>query len=277
MLPLFLPYYEQPSWTIPLPVVDEVTIHAFGILVAIALVVGTWVARWQGRTRGLDPVQVVDAATWTAISGFIGAHLVSVLFYFPDRVLEDPLQLLYIWNGLSSFGGFLGGAIGAYVYLKRKRMPVLPFVDSIAVGLAPGWVIGRLGCSVAHDHPGISTDFFLAFDHPTRGPINDLGFYEFLYALCVMAVVFVVRRRGWPPGAIPAMMCVLYAPVRFFLDFLRITDATYLGLTPGQWIALAMLLGGVVLWRHSWAVASASQEASAAPEGPGPDDRTGAD
>lgn len=249
MLPYYLPYYEQPSWTIPLPIFDEVTIHAFGILVAIALIVGTWVARWHGQSRGLDPIQVVDAATWTAIGGFVMAHIVSVVFYFPDRLVEDPLQIFYVWNGLSSFGGFIGGAIGALAYLRSKRLPVLDHVEAIAVGLAPGWVLGRLGCTIAHDHPGLPTTFFLAFDHPREGPIHDLGFYEFLFAIFLTTVVFIVRRKRYPVGTIPALMCILYAPVRFGMDFLRVADAKYLGFTPGQWIAMAMLLGGVLLMR----------------------------
>ena len=251
-LPLYLPYYEQPHWDIPLPIIGDVTIHAFGVLVAFALVVGTWLARWHGQRLGQDPTHVVDATTWTAISGFIVAHLVSVIFYFPDRLAEDPMQLLYVWNGLSSFGGFLGGIFGAVVFLKKRNLPILPYVDSIAVGLSVGWVLGRLGCTVAHDHPGLSTDFFLAFDHPQRGPIHDLGFYEFLFALVVFALVMTIRRFKLPHGMIPATMGIVYAPVRFGFDFLRVADAKYLGLTPGQWSAVGLLIFGSVLMWYSW-------------------------
>lgn len=252
MLPYFLPYFDQPSWPIPLPVVGPVTIHAFGVLVALALIVGTWVARWHGQSRGQDPTHLVDGTTWTAIAGFVVAHIVSVVFYFPERLQEDPLQIFYIWNGLSSFGGFLGAAFGAYFYFKRRNLDVLAHMESIAVGLGPGWMLGRLGCTVAHDHPGHETTFFLAFDHPTRGPIHDLGFYEFLFAAFITAVIFYVRRLKWPAGSIPALMCIVYAPVRFGLDYLRIQDAHYDGLTPGQWMAIAMLVGGIILMRYSW-------------------------
>jgi phosphatidylglycerol---prolipoprotein diacylglyceryl transferase len=269
MTPLYLPYYQQPQWTI-----GPVTIHAFGVMVALALVVGTLVARWHGKQRGQDPVVVTDLVTWTCVGGFVLAHLVSLLFYFPERVLEDPLQLFYFWNGLSSFGGFLGAALGGYVFLKRRGLPLLPYYDSLAVGLAPGWILGRFGCTLAHDHPGTSTTFFLAFDSPDRGPIHDLGFYEFLFAIVLTGIVLVVRRRQWPAGAIPAMMAVLYAPVRFLLDFLRVEDTRYspvlfflgragehrpgsvpwwyLDFTPGQWLAVFLLVFGIWLWVHAW-------------------------
>ncbi len=252
MLPYYLPYFEQPSWPIPLPVVGPVTIHAFGVLVALALIVGTWVTRWHGQSRGLDPTHLVDGTTWTAIAGFVFAHIVSVVFYFPERLVEDPLQIFYIWNGLSSFGGFIGAAVGAYLYFKRRGLDVMEHIESLAVGLCPGWMLGRLGCTVAHDHPGLETTFFLAFDHPTRGPIHDLGFYEFLFAAFITVIVFYVRRLKWPTGSIPALMCIVYSPVRFGLDYLRVADAQYDGMTPGQWMAIGMLVGGYILMRYSW-------------------------
>lgn len=269
MIPLYLPYYEQPHWDI-----GPLTIHAFGVLVAIALVVGTWVCRWHGSTKGQNATVVVDAATWTCISGFIVGHLVSVIFYFPERILEDPLQLVYVWNGLSSFGGFFGAALGLFIFLKKRGLPLLEYYETISVGLGPGWILGRLGCTVAHDHPGHQTDFFLAFDHPNRGPIHDLGFYEFLFAIFVTILVFIIRRLKWPVGSIPAAMCIVYSPVRFMLDFLRVSDVTYspvtyvLGLsgdelldpapwwymdfTPGQWFAVALFALGVAVMVVAW-------------------------
>ena len=278
MLPLYLPYFEQPSWPIPFPVLGEVTIHGFGVLVALALIVGTWVSRWHGTSRGLDPTHVVDGATWTCIAGFVTAHIVSVVFYFPDRLREDPLQILYIWNGLSSFGGFLGAAVGSYLYFKHRGLSPRAYIDALAVGLGPGWVLGRLGCTIAHDHPGVHTDFalgfglpptegtlrdvllWIGFDEPRRemlarlreGPIHDLGLYECAFAVCVTLVVLFIRRLRWPPGVIPAVMCLMYAPVRFSLDYLRIADATYDGLTPGQWMAIGMAVGGYLLIRDSF-------------------------
>ena len=53
----------------------------------------------------------------------IGAHLYSALFYFPEKVFEDPLYLLYFWEGISSFGGFLGGTAGVLYYFKKNRLP----------------------------------------------------------------------------------------------------------------------------------------------------------
>ena len=96
------------------------------------------------------------------------AHLVSVIFYFPERIKENPLVLLNVWSGLSSFGGFLGAFLAFLYYTKKEKIPRLPYADSVALGLAVGWIFGRTGCFTAHDHPGRHTSFFLSVNYPGR-------------------------------------------------------------------------------------------------------------
>jgi hypothetical protein len=55
--------------------------------------------------------------------------------------------------------------------------------------------------------------------------------------------VLLLGRRARTPGFFLAAFILLYMPVRFALDFLRVADARYAGLTPAQWAALAALLG----------------------------------
>ena len=43
------------------------------------------------------------------------------------------------------------------------------------------------------------------------------------------------------PGTFLVAFIALYMPVRFALDFLRVSDVRYAGLTPAQWAALAAL------------------------------------
>jgi len=182
------------------------------------------------------------------------AHLVSVIFYFPERIKENPLVLLNIWSGLSSFGGFLGAAI-TFLYLSRKeKIPRLPYADAVALGLVVGWIFGRLGCTTAHDHPGLQTDFFLAVRYP-GGPRHDLGLYEFLFTIVLALILFRYARKPRPAGRLIGLFAALYAPVRFGLDFLRATDGhrpdeRYLRLTPAQWACLAAFAVGVWLLRR---------------------------
>ena len=113
----------------------------------------------------------------------------------------------------------------------------------------PGWFFGRLGCTIVHDHPGLPSDFILAVEYPS-GARHDLGFYEWLFTIALIVLLFVIRRRGYPAGVLTGITCVAYAPVRFMLDFLRVGDERFYGLTPGQYFALVlMVVGGWVLVR----------------------------
>ena len=211
---------------------------------------------------------------FTVISGFVVAHLYSVLGYFPRQLLTDPLLLFRVWEDISSFGGLVGGVLGIWLFFRYKansldRATRMAYFDAIAWAFPFAWAIGRLACTTAHDHPGTVTTFPLAISlksEMARGFISglykdagrlselpswdrlatmgfhDLGWYEFLYTLLVICPLFLLLgRRDRPAGYFPLLFATLYIPVRFAFDFLRIADARYFGLTPGQWAALAAM------------------------------------
>ncbi|HVT06344.1 MAG TPA: prolipoprotein diacylglyceryl transferase [Polyangia bacterium] len=225
--------------------IGGVSIYMFGVLVAIGVIVGDRIVVSEGKRHGLDPQDVRFLNARIVIGGFIMAHLVSVIFYFPERIAESPWVLLNVWSGLSSFGGFLGALIAFLYYTKKEKIPRLDYADSVAPGLAVGWIFGRTGCFTAHDHPGRHTSFFLSVNYPD-GPRHDLGLDELLFTIVMTAVLFWYRRKPRPPGHVIALLALMYAPVRFGLDFLRATDVArpdqrYAGMTPAQWACLATL------------------------------------
>jgi phosphatidylglycerol:prolipoprotein diacylglycerol transferase len=178
------------------------------------------------------------------------------IFYHPDQVLKDPLSLIKIWAGLSSFGGFTGGLLGTITFkLRYKIKNILPFVDVMAAVFPLGWVFGRMGCSVVHDHPGAPSNLWFAVKYPGGGRF-DLGLYEMLFAVLVMIAALWLARKPRPPGFFAGFTMLAYAPVRFALDFLRAsatdrgvaeTDPRYFMLTPAQWACFLMAAGGVYL------------------------------
>lgn len=233
----------------PLVIGDKIAIQPFGLLVVAGCTTGLLVARWHARSRGLPLKDFGWLAVWVLVPAFVLSHVVSMGLYFPDALVHAPTRILRIETSMSSFGGFLGGTLGALAYLKRRGLPVLEFSDALVLGLTIGWVFGRLGCTIAHDHPGLHSDFILAVNYPD-GPRHDLGFYEWLYTIFLTAVLLWVRSRRPPAGTIVGVACVLYAPVRFMFDFLRVEDTLYLGFTPGQYFAVVLLFVGCwVLWQ----------------------------
>jgi phosphatidylglycerol:prolipoprotein diacylglycerol transferase len=193
---------------------------------------------------------------WILVWGFVAGHVLDEIFYHPEQVLRDPLSLIKIWAGLSSFGGFIGGALGAIAFKVRFRIKhILPFVDVMAAVFPLGWVFGRMGCSVVHDHPGAPSNLWFAVRYPGGGRF-DLGLYEMLFAVLVMIATLWLARKPRPPGFFVGITMLAYAPVRFALDFLRAsvadrgvaeTDPRYLQLTPAQWACFLMAAGAVYL------------------------------
>ena len=232
----------------------------------------------RARAKGLDPELVQDLLSYVVLSGFVVAHLYSVLAYFPREAMEDPLLLLKFWENISSFGGFAGGLLGLWLFFRFKARDVdettrLRYLDVIAYVFPFAWAIGRIACTVAHDHPGTVTSFplgislkspeaqaYIAFFYREAGRLaelpppallakmafHDLGWYEFLYMSWLMVPAFLaLDRKPRPPGTFLIAFLLLYVPARFFLDFLRIGDARYLGLTPGQYAGIAVFLAAI--------------------------------
>jgi len=260
-----LPYFNGHLFDI-----GGLSIHMFGVLVAIGVIVGDRIVVKEGEKRGVDARDVKFMNARIVIGGFIMAHLVSVIFYFPERIKESPWILLNVWSGLSSFGGFLGAALAFLYYTRRERIPALRYADAVALGLVVGWIFGRTGCFTAHDHPGLRTTFFLGVRYP-EGTRHDLGFYELLFTIVIAVILFRFARTPRVPGRVIGLFATLYAPVRFGLDFLRASDVArpderYASLTPAQWACMLCLAVGLWLLRRRGEVAPFS-----APPPPAPD------
>jgi phosphatidylglycerol:prolipoprotein diacylglycerol transferase len=293
-----IPYFEQAAWHL-----GPLTIHAFGVAVACALWFGLTFAQRRFEALGLDATVGQKLGGWVLVGGVLGAHLFAVLLYFPHAVRNDPWVLLRVWDPISSFGGVLGGIVGALLFFALRardhRRSTLAYLDAIAFVFPGALAIGRLGCALAHDHPGRVTSFPLAISLETEAAreyiggiyragglelpaaaatmgFHDLGLYEMLFlSLIVVPLFHLWNRERRPAGFYLAAFAALYLPVRFGLDMLRIADARYVGLTPAQWVAAIILaalplavvrrrplrfaLTGAVILAAGWACASGAR------------------
>jgi phosphatidylglycerol:prolipoprotein diacylglycerol transferase len=260
-----LPYFEQPVWRF-----GPIAIHAFGVAVAAAFWVGMSMGPRRFETLGLRAQTGQKLGVWVITGGIAGAHLFSLLLYFPAKLRTDPLAVFRIWEDISSVGGMLGGVIGAIAFFLVRaddddRRQALAYIDAIAFVFPVSLAIGRMGCALAHDHPGTVTSFPLAVSLSTArareyiagvydtaniaiprvttaSGFHDLGVYEFLFLAIVVVPLFAFwNRRRRPAGFYLAAFAALYFPVRFGLDMLRVADARYVGLTPAQWLSALVL------------------------------------
>jgi phosphatidylglycerol:prolipoprotein diacylglycerol transferase len=244
-----IPYLEIP----PIPLAAGLEIHAFGLLTALGILLAAHLAsRGAKRYAPGDDKPIVDAAPVALAGGLVGAHLLHVLGYHPELLAsKGPLVLLRVWDGLSSMGGVLGGLLAVLLYFRWKGIRLRKYLDAFALGMAPGWMVARLGCFTAHDHPGVLTDFPLAVAYP-GGARHDLGLYEAVLLGALSVVLWTLARRRRPEGFLMGVLAIGYAVPRFFLDFLRARDLPFvdgriLGLTPAQYVAFFLLAAGVWL------------------------------
>lgn len=269
--PNVIPYLTSPSFHL-----GPVTVHLFGLIVALAVWTGVTMAQPRYKSAGLDVAVGERMGIWIGVAAVLGAHLFSVVFYFPEKLKTDPWLLVRLWEDISSFGGMLGGLIGAalFLWLRNPKMDKTrrwEYLDVVGFVFPFSLAIGRAGCSLAHDHPGSITNFPLAVSlktpqaqqfitdvytnaglSSTLPPANvlstmgfhDLGWYELLYMCAVvLPILTVLYGRARRPGMMVFAFGLIYLPVRFAFDFLRVSDERYIGLTPGQWVAgIAFLL-----------------------------------
>lgn len=265
-----LPYVVQPEWHL-----GPFTVHFFGLMVSVGLWVGLAMAEGRWRRADLDPAIGQRLGWWIIVSGVLGAHIFATLLYAPEQLRADPWIVLRIWDPISSFGGMIGGLIGAALFFAFRARDLsarsrLAYLDAVAFVFPVGLAFGRLGCALAHDHPGRVTEFPLAISltspaareyigevYALAGKVlpadigvlgfHDLGLYECLFLILVVVPTFrYLDRRVREPGFYLLAFAVLYLPVRFALDSLRVVDARYVGLTPAQWVA-ALTLSAIPL------------------------------
>lgn len=268
-----LPFYELrmvsggvkitlDTWSAVIPTLG-IPVDPWATLVCLGILLGLELARARGMKMGFEPKDVVDGVVFTVLVGFLVAHWFTVLFYYPERLATDGIwSLLKVWEGFSSTGGFLGGVAGLVIFYRWIRpREILRFADLIAYGFPVGWLFGRIGCGVVHDHIGAPTSFPLGVtfpaDHFAAGVRHELGLYEAALTLPMVVLWHQLGKKDRPPGFFLGLFFAMYAPMRFGLDFLRnadlaSADARYVGLTPAQWAMIAIGLSGVAL--VAWAL-----------------------
>lgn len=240
-----IPYFGQTTVFLgPIPV------QVWGTFVALGIIVALWVIIRRAKVLDLNKQLILDTAVWVIIGVIIGARLFHILFYDIQTYIADPMEILRVWHGgLSSIGGFVGGALAGIWKLRRANANVWKYADTMAFGVPIGIGVGRIGCFLIHDHPGTASDFFLSVQWPDGESRLDHGLLLSINGFLLALFFALLAKKKRPIGFYLAVFGVWYGVVRFILDFWRAADATYLGLTPAQYAAILMaLLGGY--WLH---------------------------
>ncbi len=254
---LLIPWFQLHPWAIPFPVIGTLKLQPFGLLVAIGILLGSRMAEWRAEKTGIPRQIIADFLVYTIVIGLVSCYFLNAAFYKPSDLLDiarDPTQLFKKYLGLSSYGGFIGGVAAAAWFRHKKQMSIIVLGDIFCFAFPFAWFFGRSGCFVVHDHPGLVSHFFLAVDNYNGEgvPRHDLGLYEVLWSAAAAGLFLWLARKPRRRGFFLVLLPLLYAPVRFMLDYLRETpenggDVRYYGFTPGQYASVLFLVLGIVM------------------------------
>lgn len=240
-----IPYFE---WHVV--ALGPLTLRVWGFFAALGVVSASWFALRQAKRIGFDMERFESMILWVIVWTFLGARLFHAVAYEPAYFLAQPLEILKVWKGgLSSFGGFLGAAVSFFWHMRAKPFPLMQTADVLVKAAPLGLGCGRIGCFLIHDHPGTlahGAGKWLAVAYPD-GARYDLGLLLGALDFGIFGVFVALSRKSRADGFYFALFMLIYAPARFLLDFLRVIDVRYFGLTPGQYCSTALFVVGCYL------------------------------
>lgn len=209
-----------------------VTIHTYGLMMAIGVSLALWFLYGQSRRQGLDAGRVVDAAFYTILISLIGAKLVLLLGNF-SYYTRYPNELLSLARSGGVFqGGLVFGVLFALWYFRRKQIPTWKVADIAGPALALGHGFGRIGCFMAGCCYGracpteLGVTFSSVYAHNLTGiPLNEaihpVQLYESALNFLNFFILFFILRRKKFDGQVFGFYVVNYSLIRFFTEFYR--------------------------------------------------------
>ncbi len=221
--------------------IGPIHIYSYGLMLAIAVVVCAFLMSRDAKTMGIDSQVIFDCVFWVILVGLLGARLFYIILNW-SFFTENPLEVIMIQRGgLAWQGSLIVGSITGIVFIKRKKLPLLPMLDLAAPYIALGQAIGRVGCFLN------GCCYGKASDHGIYFPVHDARLIPTqLYCSLGLVIIFFIlkyyRHVEKIPGKIFLAYLILASALRFFIEFLRADHyRTFLGLSVYQWVSVVIL------------------------------------
>jgi phosphatidylglycerol:prolipoprotein diacylglycerol transferase len=259
-------------FTLNLPVIGELTITSFGLMMALAFLSAYMVLRAELARMEADPDLGADMLLGALIGGIVGAKLYYVLLYW-DRTALDPLGMLFSRGGLVWYGGLIGGVLGVVWMVRRRRASVPMAADAVAPGLALAYAVGRLGCFLVGDDYGRPTDSWVGVAFPEGQPpttaanlrrfgaevdpsipdtevlsVHPTQLYETGLSLVIFFLLWRLRKHPHAQGWLFAIWLAMAGVERLIVEVFRAKDDRFLGpFTLAQAISVLLIGVGIAL------------------------------
>ena len=231
---------------------------------------------WGGQTPVANAEQIDDLILWITLGIIVGGRIGYILFYAPNLVWDDPLEIFQVWKGGMSFhGGFLGVVTAVILFSIGNRMDMFRLGDLVAPAVPIGLFFGRIANFINGELWGRPTSVPWAIQFPQAGIEYRHPSQLYEAALEGLVLFFVLRfathRLLWLQrrGAVAGLFMVGYGLFRISLESVREPDAQMLPflrtvITMGTLLSIPMLLFGLwLIWRS---LSQPAPVAAAAPE-----------
>jgi prolipoprotein diacylglyceryl transferase len=245
-----------PLLSIPSPSRGEIdlgplSIHAYGLMLLLAIVAATVLTGIRWTRRGGDWDLVFQVAVWGVAFGIVGARLYHVATSWSE-VPDEWWGVFAVWKGgLGVWGGIFLGVVAGAVVVHRAGQSVYRFMDAVAPGLLLAQAVGRWGNWFNQELFGKPTDLpwglEIDLQHRPLGYLEDDTFhpvflYEFAWNLIGVGVLLLLDRLfRFRPPALFALYVAWYTAFRAFEEMLRIDPAhEYLGLRLNFYVSVGV-------------------------------------
>jgi prolipoprotein diacylglyceryl transferase len=243
---------------------SPITIRWYGLMFAIGFIIGYEIVGRIYKHEGAPERWLGILLIYVAIATIVGARLGHVFFYEWDVYRQDPIRILYIWEGgLASHGGTIAIilAIFLYSYFVTKRSPLWTF-DRLVIAIALVGGLIRLGNLFNSEIFGTATtlpwgfmfvrsrEWHMLYEgqavHPTQ-------IYE---ALCYFALFGLLMWMYWKknaearPGLILGVFFIGIFLPRFLIEFIKndqVAREATMTLNIGQQLSIPFILIGIGL------------------------------
>lgn len=209
-----------------------IAIHTYGFLMALGVALGLWFLYVQAKKQELDAPRLLDAAFYILIVSIVGAKLILLLSNFAYYT-SSPRELFSLARSGGVFqGGLVFGAVFAFWYFHRHKIPTWKVADLIAPALALGHGFGRIGCFMAGCCYGSACKlpwgvvFSDPYSHDLTGiPLGQerhpVQLYEAALNFLNFAVLAIILRKKKFDGQILSLYIINYSVIRFFTEYFR--------------------------------------------------------
>lgn len=248
------------------------SIAYYGIIIAIGMMAGLWIACRQAKKTGQNPDTYFDLAIIAIICSLIGARIYYVIFRW-DLYKGDLLRILNIREGgLAIYGGVIAAIITTFVFAKVRKIPYGRLCDTACLGLILGQIIGRWGNFFNREAFGGYTDNLLAMQLPvsairsaditeellehtimldgvTYVQVHPTFLYESLWNLFLLILMLVFFNKRRFEGEVFLWYLLGYGIGRFWIESLRTDQLLLPGIGYPVSMAVAALLAiTAVIW-----------------------------